>query len=188
MGAEGDGAGAGCSGQSALILPETLVDVVAVDREGEGVAGDGLDSERSAKDGAGEAAGCAGTGGAGGGREAGAGLVREARPGDAVGGLIVAVVADGGVEALADGVPDDRGCGVASDVEAGEFGVLHGLAAVHDGGHLPGDAGVGRIVEAHDAVGLVGGVDESAFGCLRNGGDYETAGGAAPGKASEAKA
>lgn len=74
--------------------------VGGVDGEGEGVAGDGLDGEGSAEDGAGSGLGVGGAGGEG---EAGAGLIGEAGPGAAVGGLVEAVVADGGEEEPADG-------------------------------------------------------------------------------------
>lgn len=84
--------------------------VVAIDGEGEGVAGEGLDGEGAAEDGAGRAAA---KGRAGREREAGAGLGGEAGPGEAIGGLIVAVVAKRGEEALSDGVPDDSGSGDA---------------------------------------------------------------------------
>ena len=113
-----------------MILPEPLVVVVAIDRQGEDVAGYRL-RRRAYRErwGRWRCRLCRGCWGRRGG-EAGAGLVREARPGHAVGETVVAVVADGGEEALAYRVPDDRGCGVASGVEASGLRGLHGLAAV----------------------------------------------------------
>ena len=164
---------AGASVAGAEILVEPLVEVAGIDGEGEEIAADGLDGERTAIDGTVHVADRAWVGRAGCGGQPGAGLVGQPHPGRPVGRFVVAVVAHGGVEALPERVPDDRGGRIAARVAAGGLGGLDGLAAVEDDRHLPGQAGVARDVEPLDAVGGVGRVDEDALRRLAERGHHE---------------
>src|SRR5271168_1534884 len=108
-------------------------------------------------------------------------------PGHAICRLIVAVVADCRVEPLANRIPDDRSCSSAAKVSSRRLRSLHNLAAVHNGGHLPGNAGVSRIIETHNTVSKIWSIDESALRGLRNGSDHSTRRSVAPRKAGKAK-
>ena len=110
IGAEGAAAE---TGDDAGILPEALILVEGVDGPGEGIACVWIDGEGAAEDGTSGDAGRALFGGTVGSGEARARLDHHPGEGDAVGGLVVAVVADGGDEEFADGVPYDGGSGIA---------------------------------------------------------------------------
>ena len=143
------GGGARRRGEVANVLPQSLVEVILVDGEGEHVAGDGLHGEHSSEDGTSSRASPSRIGGTHGGGEIRAGLVREPRPGDAVGGLVVSVKANGGVEALADWVPHHRRRRIADGVW--ELVGLNDLSAVFDGRQLPAHARVRGVIQAEGA-------------------------------------
>ena len=103
-----DGGCCSAAANRALILPEALVLVVQIDGPGKGVAGMGLTASAPRK--MGQATepvpGLVGQKRC----ESRARLIGKARPGDAVGGLVVAMIAHRGDKHLAHRVPDHR-CG-----------------------------------------------------------------------------
>ena len=147
---KGDGrVAAGAATEGTLVLPQALILIVAIDGPGKGVAGLGIDGKRAAIDGAGHVAGRRRVGGAHDGGESRARLVANTCPGDAVGGLVIAVIAHRGNKQLAHGIPNHGRGGIAVRPERHYVGRLHDCAAaVGNGGQMPRGAAIGGVVEA----------------------------------------